>query len=211
MEKEKKISLSTVLLIIALIIIVIMCIVVYKMNLDKANTEKITITSNNNLVTNETENQVSSEVKQQQEKYISYSNNGIEFKYPETFKQTTDTLEESGFEAIEDSNGNRFQIQNEIIAESQTLKDLVQTEKELTMSDGTNYRTVVKGEKYITLESGLKGYRFESTTKDNAYQIIFLAQKGSKAYGFTFTINDKNDYDNYIETANEIYKSLIIK
>lgn len=137
-----------------------------------------------------------------------YSKNGIEFKYPSIFKQTDDTFDKSGFEAIEDNEGNRFQIQDENITNLNTLNDIVEREKNLEMPDGNNYRTVVKKEEYITLPSGLEGYRFECKTIDNAYQIMFIAQKDNLAYYFSFSIADKEKYNYYVEILNEILKTL---
>lgn len=139
-----------------------------------------------------------------------YLKDGIEFKYQSTFEQTEDTFNTSGFEAIEDDYGNRLQIRKENISNLITLKNIVEREQKLEMYDGSNYRTIVKQEEYISLPSGIEGYKFECTTIDNAYQIIFITQKENKAYSFTFSITNKLRYEDYSEIMNEILNTLKI-
>ncbi|MBQ2938600.1 MAG: hypothetical protein IJE05_07015 [Clostridia bacterium] len=230
MEEKKtiKISLSSFFLMLAILIIIIMTYFIYKFynekvlatkEIEKLNTQVISLenTVNNsqdtiNTISNNTNNSYSNSNSLDAILLdTTYSNNGIEFKYPSTFNKTDATFNESGYEAIEDNNKNRFQIQDEKISSSMELKDIIEREKTLGMPDGSNYRTLVKDEEYTTLSNGIKGYRFESTTQDNAYQIIFMTQKDTTAYQFTFTINDKSTYDNYIEIANKILDSIEIK
>lgn len=137
-----------------------------------------------------------------------YSNYGIEFKYPSTFQQTEETFNESGFEAIDDGNGYRLQMHDENIIESSSLKDKVDGLINDVMPDGTTYRTLIKEPEYITLPSGVKGYKIETVTKDNACQVIFIMQKEETAYQFTFTMKDKSDYGNYIDIVNVMFNSL---
>ena len=228
MEEKKvtKINLSTFFLIIAIVIILVMGVFIYKLNSDRTTEiQKSTelqakvnnlsgavselqgkINKSSNTISGEANNVSNSEIS-----YVTYSKNGIEFKYPSTFKQTTDTFESSGFEAIEDSDQNRFQIQEENLLNFETLKDIVKREEELKMPDGTKYRTLMKDDEYITLANGIKGYKFETVTYDNACQIIFLTQKDNTAYQFTFTINDKSKYDNHKEVVDKIFDSLTMK
>lgn len=233
-DKKGKVSLTTFFLVLAIIVICIMAYYIYKMNSDKQvaieevddlnnQITKLETTVNeledtmNTIAEDEIEEEntnVSNQNNTLNEEEINntYSKDNIEFEYPTTFKSIGYTFEEYGFEAIEDKDNNRFQIQSENINESKTLKDAVIEEENLLMPDGDIYRTVVKGEEYITLDSGTTGYRFECTTRDNAYQIIFMTQKSNnEVYKFAFTINDKSEYDNYIEIANKIINSIKIK
>lgn len=140
-----------------------------------------------------------------------YSKDNIEFQYPSKFKLVKDSLDEEGFEAIEDNDGNRFQFQKEKMPSYIGLADIVEREQKLAMPNDEECRTVVKGTERIALSDEIEGYRFESTTKDNAYQIIVIAQKDNIAYEFTFTINDKEKYEDNIEDADKIINSLKIK
>ena len=227
MEKNKKIkiSLSTFFLIIALILIILMAYFIYKIYNDKEmannkvkdlNTQvsdlKNTVSKLVNTVNkNEDNNQ---DTKYEVELDSKYVNNkyGIRFEYPSTFTKTTDTFESSAFEAIEDSNKNRFQVQMSKIETSMTLKDIVKEEKEKIMPDGSNFINIVKDEKYVALnENKTSGYIFECTTGDDGYQIIFVTQKENTAYLFTFTIDDKTQYNKYEKLAYSILNTIIVE
>ena len=221
MKENKKVKIILFVLLI-IVLIVIATITYINVNKLKEENDNLKISINKYNTTNTLENEEVSnyvdidttntskneEVSNSIDLDTTYSKKGIEFKYPSTFKQTDDTFEKSGFEAFEDNNKNRFQIQyiknqNEI-----ALKDIVEREKKLEMPNGDNYRTIVKKEEYITLPSGIKGYKFECTTIDNAQQIIFITKKDNIVYTFTFSIEDKLKYNDNIEISNKIFNSL---
>ena len=98
------------------------------------------------------------------------------------------------------------------IETSMTLKDIVKEEKEKIMPDGSNFINIVKDEKYVALnENKTSGYIFECTTGDDGYQIIFVTQKENTAYLFTFTIDDKTQYNKYEKLAYSILNTIIVE
>lgn len=213
-----------IFLILAIIVIIIMAVMIYKISNDKLEAKKEVSNLNNKISTLESSSAVlqskidsisntlssNSDAKDSSislDKKYNNSDYNISFSYPSNFKLTEDTFKTSAFEAMTDNNENRFQISIMTLGDELTLLDFVNEEENLKIPDGSNFRNIIAQEEYITLNTGIKGYQFESTNRDNSYQIIFITQKDNKAYEFVATIN-KNDYEQNKEIINKMLNTL---
>lgn len=129
---------------------------------------------------------------------------GFNFLYPLEFNLVNE--DETYFED-NDHNGIMLKCYSNQLNEEISLKDWIEDEKELTNANGEKYRNLIKEEE-VTTKKGVKGYKLEFTTIDNAYQVIFFAEKYNNLYNLTFTIKDKTKYDDYIKVLNRIFDTL---
>ncbi len=129
---------------------------------------------------------------------------GFNFLYPLEFNLVNE--DETYFED-NDHNGIMLKCYSNQLNEEISLKDWIEDEKELTNANGEKYRNLIKEEE-VTTKKGVEGYKLEFTTVDNAYQVIFFAEKYNNLYNLTFTIKDKTKYDDYTKVLNKIFDTL---
>lgn len=220
--KEKnlvEIHLSTILLIFTIIIIAIMTYFIFRLSNEKKSVEEKFNELNNEIYNLENKSSNLQEKIDLISNTINNDNNddeidlddqynntdyGINFSYPSDFSKLEDTsLIEHSVETLQDNNGNSITITKD----NNTIDEVINNVKTLTTLDGTLFNTNIKEDGYITLNSGVTGYKMQMLSNESNV-IKFITQKDNTVFTFSFIINE--NLEQYSNIFNKIIDTISI-
>lgn len=218
--KEKnsiEIHLSTILLVFTIIIISVIAYFIFRLSNEKKSVEEKLNKLNEQIYNLEN---ISSNLQEKIDSISATINNtadeinldsqynnadyGINFSYTSDFVKLEDTsLEEHSVETLQDNKGNSITI----TINNTTIDEVINNVKTLTTPDGTLFNTNIKEDGYITLDSGVTGYKMQMLSNENNV-IKFITQKENTVLTFSFIIN--GDLEHYLDLFNKILDTISI-
>ena len=220
--KEKntiEIHLSTILLIFTIIIIAIMTYFIFRLYNEKISVEEKVNKLNDEIYNLENKSSNLQEKIDLISNTINNNNNndgeidldaqyntdyGISFSCPSDFVKLEDTsLIEYSVETLQDDNGNSITI----TIDNNTIDEVINNIKTITTPDGNLFNTNIKEDGYITLNSGITGYKMQMLSNESDV-IKFITQKDNNVFTFSFIINE--NFEEYSEIFNKIIDTISI-